>query len=90
LVDDYEEYVTPISNDTWELVPRPHDANVVTNKWIFKHKFKADRTLKRYMAQWVLCGFTHRPGVDYDDTFSPVVKPAMVCTVLSLTLSRDW
>jgi hypothetical protein len=50
LVDDYEEYVTPISNDTWELVPRPHDANVVTNKWIFKHKFKADRTLKRYMA----------------------------------------
>jgi hypothetical protein len=38
----------------------------------------------------VLRGFTQRPGVDYDETFSPVVKPATVRTVLTLALSRDW
>src|SRR6185312_13295481 len=38
----------------------------------------------------VLRGFTQRSGVDYDETFSPVVKPATVRTVLSLALSRSW
>jgi hypothetical protein len=49
-----EEYAALMSNDTWDLVPRSHDANVVTYKWIFKHKFKAYRTLERYKARWVL------------------------------------
>jgi hypothetical protein len=44
-----EEYITLMSNDTWDLVPRLHGANVVTDKWIFKHKFKADVTLERYI-----------------------------------------
>ena len=50
------------------------------------HKRRADGTLERYKARWVLRGFTQRPGVDYDETFSPVVKPATVRTVLS----RSW
>jgi hypothetical protein len=49
-----EEYAALMSNDTWDLVPRSHDANVVTDKWIFKHKFKAYGTFKRYKARWVL------------------------------------
>jgi hypothetical protein len=46
--------------------------------------------LERYKARWVLHGFTQRPGVDYDETFIPVVKPATVRTVLSLAVSRSW
>ena len=45
--------------------------------------------LYRYKAQWVAHDFTQCPGVDYDETFSPVVKLATVRTVLSLVLSRD-
>ena len=74
----------------WDLVPRPPGGNVVTSKWIWMHKRRADGTLDRYKARWVLRGFTQRPGVDYDETFSPVVKPAIVRTVLSLALSRSW
>jgi hypothetical protein len=44
----------------------------------------------RYKAHWVLHGFTQRPDVDYDETFSPVVKSAMVRTVLSLAVTRSW
>jgi histone deacetylase 1/2 len=62
----------------------------VTGKWIFKHKFQSDGSLERYKARWVLCGFTQRPGVDFDETFSPVVKPTAVRTVLSLALSCRW
>ncbi|WVZ83487.1 LOW QUALITY PROTEIN: hypothetical protein U9M48_030629, partial [Paspalum notatum var. saurae] len=60
-----------ISNNTWTLVPRPPRANIVSGKWIFKHKFHADGSLDRYKARWVLRGFTQRPGVDFDETFSP-------------------
>jgi len=63
---------------------------VVIGKWIFKHKFKADGSLERYKAHWVLRGFTQRPGVDFAETFSSVVKPATVRTVLSLALSRNY
>jgi hypothetical protein len=79
-----EEYAALMSNCTCDLVPRPRGANVVTGKWIFKHMFKADGTLERYKACWVLCEFTQCLGVDYDETFSPVVKPMMVSTILPL------
>jgi hypothetical protein len=85
-----EEYEALLSNNMRDLVPRPPEANVVTDKWIFKHKLKADNSLDRYKARWVLWWFTQRPGVDYDETFSPVVKPAAVQTVLTLAVSRGW
>jgi hypothetical protein len=85
-----DEYTALMSSDTWYLVPRPLSINIVNGNGIFKHKFRADRTLERYKARWVLRGFTQRPGVDYDETFSPVVKPVIVHTVVSLALSRDW
>ena len=85
-----DEYAALQDNHTWDLVPRPTKANVVTGKWIFKHKFHADGSLERYKARWVLRGFTQRPGVDYDETFSPVVKPATVRIVITVAHSRDW
>jgi hypothetical protein len=72
------------------LSSNPVGFNVITDKWIFKHKFNSDDSLERYKARWVLRGFTQRPDVDYDETFSPVVKPATVCTVLSLAVSHSW
>jgi hypothetical protein len=78
------------SNNTWTLVPRPAGVNIVTGKWVFRHKFLSDGTLDRYKARWVLRGFTQRPGIDYDETFSPVVKPATIRVVLSLALSKSW
>jgi hypothetical protein len=83
------EYEALQANHTWDLVPAPPGANVVTGKWIFKLKLRADGSLERYKARYVLRGFTQRPGVDFDETFSPVVKPATIRTVLTLALARD-
>jgi hypothetical protein len=71
-------------------VPCPPGTNVVTSKWLFRHKLTSDGSLDCYKARWVLRGFTQRPGVEYDKTFSPVVKFATARTVLSLALSLDW
>jgi hypothetical protein len=82
-----EEYVALMSNDICDFVPRTSGDNVVISRWIFKHKFKVDRSLERYKAHWVIHGFTQCPDVNYDVTFSPVAKPTIVHTVLFLAFS---
>jgi hypothetical protein len=85
-----DEYRALIDNGTWSLVPPPPDANIISGKWIFKNKFHSDGTLTRRKARWVVRGYSQRPGVDYDKTFSPVVKLATIRIILNLALSRGW
>ncbi|KAM0049451.1 putative RNA-directed DNA polymerase [Helianthus debilis subsp. tardiflorus] len=77
-------------NNTWELVPRPANNPVIRSMWLFRHKFNADGTLERYKARLVCNGKSQTVGIDCTDTFSPVVKPATIRTVLSLAVSRSW
>jgi hypothetical protein len=71
-----EEYGALLANQTRDLVPRPSGRNVVTAKWIWTHKRRADGSFERYKALCVLRGCNEQLGVDYDETFSPVVKLA--------------
>jgi hypothetical protein len=73
-----EEFKALIDNDTWRLVPRPPGAKVIFGKWIFKHKYHSDGSLARHKAHWVVRGFSYQHGIDYDETFSPVIKPATI------------
>ena len=52
-----DEFAALLQNGTWDLIPHPPSANIVSGKWIFKHKFHADGSLERYKAHWVLRGF---------------------------------
>ncbi|GJS93007.1 ribonuclease H-like domain-containing protein [Tanacetum coccineum] len=86
----YDEYNALVKNSTWILVPRSSDVNLVRSMWLFKHKFHADGTLSSYKARLVANGRNRQHGVDFDETFSPVIKPATIRTVLSLVVSRQW
>jgi hypothetical protein len=79
-----DEHQALLDNNTWSLVPCPRGANIVTGKWIFQHKFHSDGTLAQYKARWVVRGYSQHPGIDYDETFSPVVKPATIRLVLTI------
>jgi hypothetical protein len=85
-----EEYDALMANNTWTLVPPPPGANIVSGKWIFLHKYNSDGSLTRHKARWVVRGFTQQPGINFDETFSPVVKTTTIRVVLSLALSQNW
>ena len=72
------EYRALLGNDTWDLVPPPQNTNIVSGKWVFRHKLKPDGSLDRYKARWVLRGFSQEQGVDFDETFSPVDRKSVV------------
>lgn len=75
---------------TWDLVPPESNQNLVKCKWVFRIKYKPDGSIERYRARLVAKGFQQRVGIDYTDTFSPVVKPATIRTLLSLATTNKW
>jgi hypothetical protein len=85
-----EDFSALQANNTCMLVPHPRGVNIVTGKWVFHHKFHADGTLDRFKVRWVLHSFTQQAGIDFGETFGPVVKPTTIHTVLSLGLSHHW
>ncbi|XP_071678578.1 uncharacterized protein [Lolium perenne] len=85
-----EEYQALQHNNTWHLVPAGVGKNVIDCKWVYKVKRRADGSVDRYKARLVAKGFKQRYGIDYEDTFSPVVKAATIRLVLSIAVSRGW
>ena len=85
-----EEITALITRGTWELVPRTNGAIVVTCRWVYTVKYKADGSIDRYKARLVARGFTQTYGVDYEETFSPVARLNSIRVILSLALNNSW
>jgi histone deacetylase 1/2 len=85
-----EEYQALKHNNTWHLVPASAGKNVIDCKWVYKVKKCADGSIDRYKARLVAKGFKQHYGIDYEDTFSPVVKATTIRLVLSIAVSRGW
>jgi hypothetical protein len=85
-----DEYNALLHNKTWKLVPPQADRNLVDCKWVYKIKQKADGLIDCHKARLDAKGFKQHLRIDYDDTFSLVVKPATIRLILSLVASQGW
>ena len=85
-----QEYEVLLNNKTWDLVPLPKDKQVVGCKWVFKIKENADGTVNKFKARLVAKGFHQVAGCDFNETFSPVIKPITIKLIITLALTNKW
>lgn len=84
------KYKSLIDNQTWDLVNLPPNKSLISTKWIFKRKFNYDGSLSRFEAGSVARDFFQQEGLDYVDTFSPVIKITLLRLILSLATLYDY
>ncbi|XP_042988583.1 uncharacterized mitochondrial protein AtMg00820-like [Carya illinoinensis] len=73
-----------LSNHTWDLVPPSPGLNVLGSKWVLKMKRCADGTLEHRKARLVAKRYHQQAGIDFSETYSPIVKPVIIHMVLSI------
>ena len=77
------------ANDVWDIVDLPKDHKAIGSKWIFKRKRDAEGNVERYKARLVAQGFTQKDGIDYDKTFSLVVRFESIRTIIALAARQN-
>ncbi|GKA69544.1 ribonuclease H-like domain-containing protein, partial [Tanacetum coccineum] len=62
----------------------------IGSKWIYKIKFQSSGEIDRFKARLVAQGFSQKKSIDYEETFSPVVKMVIVKCLLNVVVSQFW
>jgi hypothetical protein len=76
-------------NDTWELVPRPKNKNVIDTKWVFRNKLNEDGHVTRNKVSLVCKGYAHIEGIDFEETFVLVSRMEEICFLLAYACSKN-
>lgn len=84
-----EEIHSLKENKTWELVRLPDGRQAIQCKWVFKTKYLPNGNIDKFKARLVAKGYTQKVGIDYSETFSPVVKFETVRIVMAITAADD-
>lgn len=74
---------------TFELVDRPKNKNVIRGRWVYTHKLNPDGTINKCKARFVAKGFTQKYGEDFTETHAPVTKIKSLRLLLSLATTFD-
>lgn len=78
-----------IKTNTWSLVLYNPKYNLIGCTWVYRVKHKSDDSIDRFKTRLVAKGFNQQEGIDFIETFSPIVKPATICLILAVAVQYD-
>ncbi|XP_075473413.1 putative mitochondrial protein AtMg00820 [Primulina tabacum] len=79
-----EEIAVIEKNRTWDLVDLPKGKDVIGLKWIYKTKYGEDGSIRKHKACLVAKGYAQQPGVDFNETFAPMVRMETIISALAI------
>ena len=85
-----EELKSHEEKGTWDIVPLPEGVKPVTSRWVTTDKHGPDGKITKHKARLVARGFQQEEGIDYEETFASVVKPASTRILLALAAILSW
>ena len=83
------EYQSLMDNNTWDLVELPEGKEAIGCKWVFKVKHNSEGEVERFKCHLVAKGYSQRYGVDFEETFAPVVRFSSIRTLLAFAVNKD-
>ncbi|GKB35226.1 ribonuclease H-like domain-containing protein [Tanacetum coccineum] len=85
-----DEMYALYENKTWFMIDLPISTKLIGCKWVFRIKYKSNGEVKRYKARLLAKGFSQKEGIDYEETFSPMVKMSIFRCLINLVVQKDW
>jgi hypothetical protein len=85
-----EEHKSLEKNHTFDIVPLPKGVKPISSRYVFTRKYGADGEVNRHKVRLVARGFQQEEGIDYDETFAAVVKPASYRILFALAAIFGW
>jgi transposase InsO family protein len=85
-----EELDSIKANDTYTLVPLPAGRQAIGCKWVYKVKRHADGSIDRFKARLVAKGYSQQYGIDFTETFAPVVRFSSLRAILAIAAANDY
>lgn len=84
-----QEFLALVKNETFDIVDLPENVNLIKGKFVLTEKFDALKNIQKKKARLVARGFSQRKGVDYFETFSPVIRSTSIRVLMALAVKNE-
>ncbi|WKA03050.1 hypothetical protein VitviT2T_021185 [Vitis vinifera] len=77
-------------SEVWELMSRPSNQSVIGTRWVFRNKMNENGIIVRNKERLVAHGYNQEEGIDYEETFVPVVRLEAIRMLLAFACFKDF
>lgn len=86
----HKEFNQIEKNQTWELILRPHNKNVIGTKWVFRNKLNENWEVIWNKATLVWKIYGQQKDIDFEETFACVARLEAIIIFLAFSIFHKF